>query len=99
MIRSHRDFHSVKWSILSAVLVAVVSPLRAATSTEQPNIVIVMADDLGWNHVGVDKPTLGTAPAVYQTPNLARLASQGLSFPFAYAQPNCAPTRAAMLSG
>ncbi len=99
MIRSHRDFHYVKWSILSAVLVAVVSPLRAASSTEQPNIVIVMADDLGWNHVGVDKPTLGTAPAVYQTPNLARLASQGLSFPFAYAQPNCAPTRAAMLSG
>ncbi len=66
---------------------------------EKPNIVVVMADDLGWNHVGVSESTRGTAPTMYQTPNVSRLASEGVSFPFAYAQPNCAPTRAAMLTG
>ncbi len=66
---------------------------------EKPNIIILMADDLGWNHVGVSQSTCGTAPTMYQTPNVARLAGKGVSFPFAYAQPNCAPTRAAMLTG
>ena len=66
---------------------------------DQPNIIIYMVDDLGWNHIGVDAPTLGTHAKQYVTPNLARLAEEGLSFTHAYAQPNCAPTRAAMLSG
>ena len=58
-----------------------------------------MADDLGWNHIGVKGSTCGTAPAIYETPHISKLANNGVSFPFAYAQPNCAPTRAAMLSG
>ena len=58
-----------------------------------------MADDLGWNHIGVKASTCGTAKAIYETPYISKLASNGVSFPFAYAQPNCAPTRAAMLSG
>lgn len=65
----------------------------------QPNIVIYMADDLGWNHIGVEQGTMGTHGQQYVTPHLARLAKEGLSFTHAYAQPNCAPTRAAMLSG
>ena len=65
----------------------------------QPNIVTVMVDDLGWNQIGVEQGTMGTNPKLYQTPNLAKLATGGLSFTHAYAQPNCAPTRAAMLSG
>jgi arylsulfatase A-like enzyme len=42
---------------------------------------------------------MGTAKKQYSTPNLELLANKGLSFTHAYAQPNCAPTRAAMLSG
>ncbi len=70
-----------------------------ALGSDRPNIIVLMADDLGWNHIGVEGSTCGTAPAVYETPHIAKLASHGVSFPFAYAQPNCAPTRAAMLSG
>ena len=70
-----------------------------AGAAEQPNIIIYMVDDLGWNHIGVDNATMGTHAKQYVTPNLARLAKEGLSFTHAYAQPNCAPTRAAMLSG
>ena len=75
------------------------SPLLAAAPGARPNIVIYMVDDLGWNHIGVDQSTMGTHPKQYVTPQLAKLAEEGLSFPYAYAQPNCAPTRAAMLSG
>ena len=71
----------------------------AVAAVSQPNIVVFMVDDLGWNHLSAEGPTMGTAPAVYQTPQLERLAARGVSFPYAYAQPNCAPTRAAMLTG
>ena len=81
-------------SVLGLVLVAS-TPIKA----KQPNIIIYMVDDLGWNHIGVDKVTMGTHEKQYVTPHLAKLASEGLSFTHAYAQPNCAPTRAAMLSG
>ncbi len=65
----------------------------------RPNIITVMVDDLGWNQIGVPRATLSSNPSHYQTPNLMRLADEGLCFTNAYAQPNCAPTRAAMLSG
>ena len=67
--------------------------------TTQPNIIIYMVDDLGWNHIGVETSTMGTHGKQYATPHLAKFAEEGLSFTHAYAQPNCAPTRAAMLSG
>ncbi len=65
----------------------------------RPNIITVMVDDLGWNQIGVPRATFSTNPSHYHTPNLVRLADEGLCFTNAYAQPNCAPTRAAMLSG
>lgn len=70
-----------------------------ANAAKKPNIIIYMVDDLGWNHIGVDQATMGTHGEQYATPNLAQMAQQGLSFTHAYAQPNCAPTRAAMLTG
>ncbi len=64
-----------------------------------PNIVIYMIDDLGWNQISAGQVTMGTHTGVFRTPHIEELASNGLSFTHAYAQPNCAPTRAAMLSG
>ncbi|MDH3584239.1 MAG: sulfatase [Phycisphaerae bacterium] len=75
------------------------SAVPAFGQSGQPNIIIYMVDDLGWNHIGVKQGTMGTHDKQYVTPHLARLAKEGLSFTHAYAQPNCAPTRAAMLSG
>jgi|SaaInlStandDraft_4_1057021.scaffolds.fasta_scaffold18430_1 arylsulfatase A-like enzyme len=68
-------------------------------AAEKPNIIIYMVDDLGWNHISARQVTMGTGNQAYQTPNVEKLAKHGLSFTHAYAQPNCAPTRAAMLSG
>jgi len=61
---------------------------------EKLNILFIMADDLGWKDVGY----MGTQ--YYETPNIDRLAKQGMVFTNAYANaPNCAPTRACLMSG
>jgi len=71
----------------------------SAAAAPQPNIITVMVDDLGWNHISAPQPAMSTHVPFYKTPNIERLANNGLSFTHCYAQPNCAPTRAAMLSG
>ena len=65
----------------------------------KPNIVQVMVDDLGWNHISAASATMGTHHKVYLTPNLEKLAEGGVSFTHCYSQPNCAPSRAALISG
>ncbi len=60
----------------------------------RPNIVFILADDLGWADLGCYGSTF------YETPHLDRLAKQGMRFTAAYAACNvCSPTRASVLSG
>jgi arylsulfatase A-like enzyme len=60
----------------------------------QPNIVLVYVDDLGWRDLGVQ------GSGYYVTPRIDAFASQSVRFTSAYANaPNCAPSRAALLSG
>ncbi len=60
----------------------------------QPNIVFILIDDLGWR----DLTCFGSA--FYETPNLDRLAAEGMRFTNAYAScPVCSPTRASIMSG
>ena len=60
-----------------------------------PNILLVIADDLGVEQLS--SFGIGTQPAF--TPNLDRLAQQGMSFSNVWAQPICSPTRATLLTG
>lgn len=63
-------------------------------SETKPNIVFILIDDMGWTDVGF----MGTK--YYETPNIDRLAKNGMIFTQAYANAaNCAPTRACLLSG
>lgn len=62
-------------------------------ATSGPNIVFILADDLGWNGLGC----YGTRWV--ETPNLDRLAAEGMRFTQAYALSQCLPTRAALFSG
>lgn len=63
----------------------------------RPNIVFVLADDLGWTDVNVFDPK---HRGYYETPHIDKLASQGMMFTQAYTNgANCAPTRAALMSG
>ena len=92
----HRSLTCV---VVPLLITLACSLTHSADAAAPPNIVILMVDDLGWNHISAAKVTMGTHDSSYHTPNLERLAREGLSFTHAYAQPNCAPTRAAMLSG
>ena len=66
---------------------------------KQPNLIVYMIDDLGWNQISAKQATMGTHTGSFITPNIEKIANHGLSFTHAYTQPNCAPSRAAMLSG
>ncbi len=77
---------------LFLALLALAAPLHAQTA--KPNIVLILADDLGPN----DLSCYGRKD--HATPNLDKLATQGMRFTSAYAaQPICSPSRAALLTG
>ena len=59
----------------------------------KPNIIFILADDLGWQDVGF----MGSQ--YFETPNLDTLAEQSLVFNQAYMYPTCSPSRAAILTG
>lgn len=68
-----------------------------ATTHEKPNIIFILADDLGISDLNSFDP-LGRS--FYETPNIDKLANEGMTFLQAYTNAaNCAPTRAALLSG
>jgi len=61
---------------------------------EQPNILFILIDDLGWKDLGC------YGSDFYETPNLDRLAARGMQFTDAYAAcPVCSPTRASVMTG
>lgn len=64
------------------------------TPTQKPNIVFILADDMGWADVGFrDNP-------LYETPNLDKLAREGMTLNRFYpSAANCAPSRAGILTG
>ena len=64
----------------------------AARSAARPNIVLIMADDMGYSDVGCYGGEIAT-------PNLDRLAEGGVRFTQCYSNAKCAPTRASLLTG
>lgn len=79
------------WPLLAlALLGASAGPLRAAAP---PNIVFILADDMGWGDVS------RFACTDYTTPQLDRIGQAGVTLTRAYAWPVCSPSRAALLTG
>ena len=68
---------------------------QESDSAPRPNVLILLADDLGWMDVGFNNPS-----TFYDTPNLDRLCAQGARLSAAYAAcPVCSPTRASLMTG
>ena len=90
-----RDFlKAVGLGVASLVLPSGCASGGVSEGKRRPNIVFILIDDMGWKDVGF----MGSE--FYETPNIDKLASQGIVFTNAYANaPNCAPTRACLMSG
>lgn len=80
--------------LMTAVLFPILSaPTILADTTDRPNIVLIMADDMGYECVGAN------GSKFYKTPNLDRLAAGGMRFEHCYSQPICTPSRVQIMTG
>jgi len=81
------------------LLILICSSAGGAQVPRKPHIIFILADDLGWTDLSTGATNYDNRSDFYETPNLERLAREGMAFSSVYAQPNCSPTRAALLSG
>lgn len=79
--------------MVAAILLAGSTCTHAAEAARQPNIVLIMADDFGYECVGANG---GTS---YATPHLDNMAAGGMRFEHCYSQPLCTPTRVQLMTG
>lgn len=80
--------------VSALLIVSVTLPFASLHAADtKTNIVLIVADDLGWSDLGCYGADL------HETPHLDRLALQGVRFTEAYAMPVCSPSRAALLTG
>ena len=81
--------------VATAVALLAATALIGAAPARPPNLLFILADDLGWADTSLNQPN-----AFYETPHLQRLAARGMRFTQAYsANPLCSPTRASILTG
>jgi arylsulfatase A-like enzyme len=78
----------------AALLLACAGAVAAEEVTTRPNIIVILADDLGWADLS------GYGSTFHESPNLDRLSDQGMRFTQAYSSsPYCSPSRASLLTG
>jgi arylsulfatase A-like enzyme len=81
-------------AIIPGGLMPAGAPAPAPAHPPKPNIILILADDLGWRDLGC------FGSDFYETPNLDRLAREGVRFTSAYSvAANCAPSRSCLLTG
>ena len=66
---------------------------RADSKTDRPNVIVILSDDQGWGDLSVHGNTN------ISTPNIDRLAAEGMAFDRFYVSPICSPTRAEFMTG
>jgi arylsulfatase A len=89
---SYYGQESMRLKMCFMALVAAVFSVNVA-SARQPNIILIMADDLGYETVARN------GGESYKTPELDRLAATGMRFEHCYVQPVCTPTRVELMTG
>ena len=89
---------SKRWQVAT---MAAVLPLAAqAVADKAPNIILFLVDDMGWQDTSVPfAETKTRLNGLYETPNMERLAAEGMCFTQAYASPISSPSRCSLMSG
>ena len=81
--------------LLASLTVGTVAVAPASAQQQKPNILVIMADDIGyWNISGYNRGMMG-----YRTPNIDRIAEEGAIFTDYYGQQSCTAGRAAFITG
>src|SRR5262245_39564820 len=88
----HRLLLACACVLLTSSALRAAEPSAPTEKAKQPNIVVILADDLGWNAVGFHD---GFVP----TPNIDRIATEGVQLDRFYVSPMCSPTRAGLMTG
>ena len=87
-------FKTIKTLFILLLLSFFTGCISESIQNEKPNVVFLMVDDLGWKDVGF------MGGDFFETPNIDRLATEGISFNNSYAgAANCAPSRACLMTG
>lgn len=85
--------NKVKLSLFSLVLFGLVfESLTTMAQTKKPNVMVILTDDMGYSDISCFGSEI-------KTPNIDRLASNGLRFTHFYNTSRCSPTRASLLTG
>ncbi|MEO0454604.1 MAG: sulfatase-like hydrolase/transferase [Verrucomicrobiota bacterium] len=84
-------FHKVALAIASIFALSVVT--NDLNGADRPNVIVIMADDLGAEGLNCYGST------IYTSPHLDRMADEGIRFNNAYSTPLCTPTRVMIMSG
>jgi len=86
--------YKIKLLVYSLVLagIANVSYGQHKSISTAPNIIVILADDMG-------KECIGAYGSTYNTPNIDRLAAEGLQFNYGFSQPLCTPSRVELMTG
>lgn len=90
--RKHVGVTLALLTIMAVYSFKLVKPVRKIASSNRPNIVVIMADDMGYSDIGCYGSEI-------VTPNLDRLAAGGIRFRQFYNGARCCPTRASLLTG
>ena len=86
-------------AVLALLLQTVSGPGLLAAPNSKPNIVVILADDLGYGDLSCFRQDPANPDAPAFTPHIDSLAAQGVKFTQAYATPMCSPSRASLLTG
>jgi hypothetical protein len=88
--------HGQKWAKQDKVIDAKLADIRKKNGGKQPNILYILVDDVGFGDFGI--PEMNYVRGT-KTPNINKLADQGVSLMRMYTEPSCTPTRVAMMTG
>lgn len=84
---------TARYLVVPAIAFLALASALPAAEPSRPSVIIILADDLGYECIGAN------GGKSYRTPNLDRLAAEGVRFEHCYAQPNCTPTRVQLMTG
>jgi len=88
---SRREYLKIAAGTISGIALSSTVDAKEKSVPSKPNILLIIVDDMGWADVGYHNPEL-------ITPNIDRLAKEGVRLTHHYAMPTCTPTRVGILT-